>query len=121
VFAAAYERGEGVSPRELTEPAALAPQALVGILDDARVAAVAPVTSWLVVGDGAVRYRAEVEALDADLPPEDSPLHRVSAGAVCRLGAAGGAAGLGIVPDYRRRPDAELALQSAPGTAKSLA
>ena len=60
------------------------------------------------VGDGAVRFREEFERVGADVPPGDSPVHRVSALQVCRLGAAGDPAGRdALVPDYRRDPDAQ--------------
>ncbi len=60
------------------------------------------------VGDGAVRFREELERGGAFVPPDDSPVHRVSALVVCRLGAAGEPAGRdALVPDYRRDPDAQ--------------
>lgn len=61
----------------------------------------------LAVGDGAVRFRAELEAAGAAVPPDGDPLHRLSAVEICRL-----AAGLpatdrdALVPDYVREPDA---------------
>jgi tRNA threonylcarbamoyladenosine biosynthesis protein TsaB len=59
------------------------------------------------VGDGAVRFREEFERAGAHVPPDDSPVHRVSALQICRLGAEGEPAGRdGLVPDYRREPDA---------------
>ena len=39
---------------------------------------------WLAVGDGAVRFRDRLEPA-AEVPADASPLHRVSALAVCRL------------------------------------
>jgi tRNA threonylcarbamoyladenosine biosynthesis protein TsaB len=60
------------------------------------------------VGDGAVRFREELERGGARVPPDDSPVHRVSALQVCRLGAEGEPAGRdALVPDYRRDPDAQ--------------
>jgi tRNA threonylcarbamoyladenosine biosynthesis protein TsaB len=59
------------------------------------------------VGDGAVRFREELERAGGRVPPDDSPVHRVSALEVCRLGAAGEPIGRDtLVPDYRRDPDA---------------
>jgi tRNA threonylcarbamoyladenosine biosynthesis protein TsaB len=93
VFAAAWCDDE-----RLLAPRALAPEAL---------AAEAP-ASALAVGDGAVRFRAELERAGAAIPADDSPVHRVSALQVCRLGAAGEAADRdSLLPDYRREPDAK--------------
>jgi len=114
VFAAAYERrGEG-APRELGEPAAYAPEAL-----GAAAAELARPRDggggWIAVGDGAVRYRAALELASIEVPDGGSALHRVSAAAICALAVESGpvSAGIALLPDYRRRPDAELAL--APG------
>jgi tRNA threonylcarbamoyladenosine biosynthesis protein TsaB len=80
------------------EPVALAPEALAD-----RIA-----PGSLAVGDGAVRFRAELERAGATVPADDSPLHRVSALEVCRLGAAGEPADRdALLPDYRREPDAK--------------
>jgi tRNA threonylcarbamoyladenosine biosynthesis protein TsaB len=89
VFAAAYP-GFG--------PVALAPAALA-----AQIGA-----GWLAVGDGAVRFREELERAGAAIPADDSPLHRVSALRVCRLGADAEPADRdALLPDYRREPDAK--------------
>lgn len=114
-FAAAYERGADGAPRELSVPAALAPELLGGVLVRAQEALDPQPRAWLAVGDGAIRYRGQLEAAGARVPGDGSPLHGISAAAICSLGArapAGGGYGE-IVPDYRRRPDAELALGSA--------
>ena len=80
------------------EPAALAPAELAARL--------APGT--LAVGDGAVRFREELERAGAAVPAGDSPLHRVSALQVCRLGAGGEPSDRdSLLPDYRREPDAK--------------
>jgi tRNA threonylcarbamoyladenosine biosynthesis protein TsaB len=94
-FAAAWRDGEPV-----LAPAALAPAALA--------AAVAALPDRpLAVGDGAVRYRAELEDAGARVPEDGSPLHRVSARAVARLGAEAPAGRLeDVLPEYIRRPDA---------------
>ena len=81
----------------LLEPRAIAPADLAARL----------VAGAQAVGDGAVRFREELERAGAHVPPDDSPVHRVSALHVCRLGAAGEPAGRdALVPDYRREPDA---------------
>jgi tRNA threonylcarbamoyladenosine biosynthesis protein TsaB len=116
VFAAAYERGEDASsPAELLPARALAPEEL-GVLYAAAEEQAAPATRrWLALGDGATRYRDDLRDLAVEVPADSSPLHLVSAGAICRLGArAVPSAGYEqILPDYRRRPDAELALEAA--------
>jgi tRNA threonylcarbamoyladenosine biosynthesis protein TsaB len=64
-------------------------------------------SGWLAVGDGAVRFREPLERAGAAIPADDSPLHRVSALQVCRLGATGNPADRdALIPDYRREPDA---------------
>jgi tRNA threonylcarbamoyladenosine biosynthesis protein TsaB len=83
------------------EPVALAPEALAARM---RGFPSAP----LAVGDGAVRFREELERAGAVVPADGSPLHRVSAVQVCRLGADGEPAGRdALLPDYRREPDAK--------------
>lgn len=112
VFAAAYESGED-GPRELTAPRALAPEALAVVVAEAEDAG-APRRPWLAVGDGAVRFRAQLESAGIAVPPDSSPLQQVSAAVVCELAVNAPAASLhALTPDYRRRPDAELALVSA--------
>jgi tRNA threonylcarbamoyladenosine biosynthesis protein TsaB len=80
------------------EPVALAPDRLAARIEPGTLA----------VGDGAVRFRVELERAGATVPADDSPLHRVSALEVCRLGAAGEPADRdALLPDYRREPDAK--------------
>lgn len=82
---------EVVSPDEWTTR--------IGELDDAPVAA----------GDGSVRFREELEAAGAEVPPDADPMHRMAARNVCAL--ATGAARVGpeqVSPIYLRRPDAEV-------------
>ena len=63
---------------------------------------------WLTIGDGAVRFREPLERAGAVIPADDSPLHRVSALSVCRLGAKLEPADRdSLLPDYRREPDAK--------------
>ena len=60
------------------------------------------------VGDGAVRFRAELEAAAVVVPADGSSVHRISAAPLCRLGAVGEPATLDrLLPDYRREPDAK--------------
>jgi len=117
-FAAAYERGDG-EPRELAAPRALPPQELANVPAEAE-GVDGGSRRWLAVGDGALRFRRDLESAGVSTPPDSSQLHVVSAAAVCELGARAAAMSLQeIVPDYRRRPDAELALEGA-GTGRGL-
>ncbi len=118
VFAAGYQLDEHRSVQELAPPRAIQPQELDGVLVEARQATGGEPRRWLAVGDGAVRFPRQLESAGIDIAPDGSPLHLLSAAWICQLGA-GAAAGevREIVPDYRRRPDAELALQGA-GTAR---
>jgi len=96
VFAAAWQGAE-----RLLEPLAIAPGELAARLAAERFAGV------LAAGDGAVRFREELERAGAAVPEDRSPAHRVSALQVCRLGAAGEITDRDrLVPDYLREPDA---------------
>jgi tRNA threonylcarbamoyladenosine biosynthesis protein TsaB len=67
---------------------------------------------WLAVGDGALRFRGYLEAIAVAVPVDTSPLHRVDAGVLCELALSAPAGDLeAVLPDYRRRPDAEIALE----------
>jgi hypothetical protein len=67
------------------------------------------------VGDGAVRFADELRAAGISVPEAEAPVHRVSAIAVCRLGAAAAAdERAAVLPDYCRRPDAEIARDRRP-------
>ena len=104
VFAGLY----GAGAEELLAPRPLAPAAVGELLEEPR-----PLSA---LGDGALRYRTALEQAGLEIPPDDSPLHRVSAVAICELGTRTppGPSPAAVLPDYRRRPDAELA-QSAGG------
>ena len=65
----------------------------------------------LAVGDGAVRFRPVLEDAGAEVPPEGSPLHRVSALHLADLAVGAAPRGLDVVPEYLRLPDAEIALR----------
>jgi tRNA threonylcarbamoyladenosine biosynthesis protein TsaB len=80
------------------EPVALKPAELAARIEPGSLA----------VGDGAVRFRDELERAGAVVPADGSPLHRVSALEVCRLGAAAEPTDRdALLPDYRREPDAK--------------
>jgi tRNA threonylcarbamoyladenosine biosynthesis protein TsaB len=60
------------------------------------------------VGDGAVRFRLELERAGVAVPADGSSVHRISAAPLCRLGAVGEPADRDrLLPDYRREPDAK--------------
>jgi tRNA threonylcarbamoyladenosine biosynthesis protein TsaB len=114
VFAAVYQAAcEQNTPRELVSPRAVAPQDLPSVIAEAADAAGVEL-SLLAVGDGALGFRAELQDAGAHVEPNSSPLHLISASALCVLGASADARSLQeILPDYRRRPDAELALEGS--------
>ncbi len=105
VFVAGWEpEATGSTGREpLLAARAIAPAALAEALAGSEV-------PWLAIGDGVIAYRAAVEDAGARAPADDSPLHRVSAAAICRLAltAPVGTAD-DVHPDYLREPDAQLA------------
>nr|MBA3327906.1 hypothetical protein [Solirubrobacterales bacterium] len=82
------------------------------VLSPARLAGAAG-PGWLAVGDGAVRFRVELEGAGCAVPPDASPLHRVTAAAICRLSleARQGAPIETVIPHYLRQPDAVIARQ----------
>jgi tRNA threonylcarbamoyladenosine biosynthesis protein TsaB len=61
----------------------------------------------LVVGDGAVRYREALSPLGR-IPPDDSPLHRVTATGHLLSGDLAPVRAEELVPIYVREPDAEV-------------
>lgn len=61
----------------------------------------------LLVGDGAVRYREELSGL-GDIPPDDSPLHRVTATGHVLSAELTSVEPENLVPIYVREPDAEV-------------
>ncbi len=106
VFLAAY--GDG---RELIAPRAVPPRALSELLGEAGLDAQAE--HWSALGNGAVLYRDAFELAGAHVAEDGCERHRVRAAAVCELGERAPVGVEGVVPDYRRRPDAESALQGA--------
>jgi tRNA threonylcarbamoyladenosine biosynthesis protein TsaB len=110
VFAAVYDAGT-----ELIAPAPLSPACLAELRERADMLAGA--STWTAVGDGAVRYRSELELAGVVVPEDDSPLHRVDARAICELGLDRDPSDGQVLPDYRRRPDAEIACPRPGGCA----
>jgi tRNA threonylcarbamoyladenosine biosynthesis protein TsaB len=69
-------------------------------------------SSPLAAGDGAVRFRLELEEAGATVAPPEDPVHRIAARNVCALGEATVEAQPGRVePIYLRAPDAKRWLQ----------
>jgi tRNA threonylcarbamoyladenosine biosynthesis protein TsaB len=114
VFAGAYAACGSGGAAELVAPRALAPGALGSVIALAEEHG-ARRGRWLAVGDGAVRYRDVVEAAGATVPGDSSRWHLVDALRICELGAEGTPASTPeqLLPDYRRRPDAEIALETS--------
>lgn len=118
VFAAGWAPAALAAP---LAPAALArPHADEALLDPV---AIAPETlaeagpelgpRRLTIGDGAVEFRAVLEASGATIPDRDSSVHRVDAVSHARLAAGLVRAGADVHPEYLRLPDAELSLRAA--------
>ena len=84
----------------LLEPQALGPDALAAAVAHAGAGVRA-------VGDGALRFRTQLEQAGAAVPADAEAVHGVRAGPLCRLGAAGSPTERdALLPDYRREPDA---------------
>jgi tRNA threonylcarbamoyladenosine biosynthesis protein TsaB len=97
VFAAVYAP-DGAA---LLAPAALAPEALAE-----RLAGFTP--RPLAVGDGAIRFAAELASAGAAVPPAGASVHRLSAVHTCRLGAEREPVDRdALLPAYLREPDAK--------------
>jgi tRNA threonylcarbamoyladenosine biosynthesis protein TsaB len=102
---------------ELVPALALAPEDLASFVARAEAPAVADThvdggaRGWLAVGDGAIKARRHLELAGVTVPPDTSMLHFVAGATICELGSRGPAvkAYEQILPDYRRRPDAEIA------------
>jgi len=94
----AFVAGAGLRPCVLT------PQALGDVAGQRASDGV------LAVGDGALKFRGQLESAGATVPDDDSPLHRVSAVYHCRLALDAEPSASGVIaPAYLRQPDAELA------------
>jgi tRNA threonylcarbamoyladenosine biosynthesis protein TsaB len=104
VFLAAYDlEGELISPR------AIAPQDLPALLESSE-----PNGCWLAVGDGALRFSEVLQGAGVTIAPADSPLHLIAATSICDLGEKSAITHVQeLIPDYCRRPDAEIALEGA--------
>jgi tRNA threonylcarbamoyladenosine biosynthesis protein TsaB len=86
-------------------------EGIVAAIEQRGGLATAAGAGWLGVGDGAVRFAAELREAGVTVPQPDSLLHRLDAAALCELGARAVASEPleAVLPDYRREPDAALA------------
>jgi tRNA threonylcarbamoyladenosine biosynthesis protein TsaB len=101
VFAALYDRNGD----ELWEPLVADPAELSERLSELE-------GSPLAAGDGAVRFRAQLEAAGVTVAPSEDPVHGISARDVCALGESTAEAPPDrIEPVYLRPPDAKRWLQ----------
>lgn len=74
----------------------------------------------LAAGDGAIRFRRDLEDAGAEVLPDADAAHRLSARQVCVLaGAAAAAEPRDIKPIYLRPPDAEIWRERDRGTSPS--
>jgi tRNA threonylcarbamoyladenosine biosynthesis protein TsaB len=115
-FAAAYRVSDRGSVEELVPPRALAPVDLGIIVAQAEAQRGDEQGGrWQAIGDGAVRFRGPLQDAGVAVPPDSSPLHLLGGEAICDLGARTDAVTPyeAILPDYCRRPDAEIALEGA--------
>jgi len=137
VFAAAYRMSERGLAEELVPARALAPEDLGSIVKQAEAQREGGQGEqgkqggqderreqggqgkqdgqggpWRAIGDGAIRFRGQLESAGVTVAPDSSPLHLLRAEAICDLGARARAVASyeAIVPNYCRRPDAEIAL-----------
>jgi tRNA threonylcarbamoyladenosine biosynthesis protein TsaB len=109
VFVAAYRAVERTWLSELAPARAVFPGELGSVLMQVEELGDGDGKGWLGVGDGAIRFRGHLELCGLEVPPDSSPLHGVDAGAICDLARWVPAGSYGeVVPDYGRRPDAEI-------------
>ncbi len=105
VFVAGWRREQ-----QVVTPRAVAPERVAEL---AREGGAYRKRVWLAVGDGAVRFRSILEPAGISIPEDGSPLHRVSAAVLARLGAAAAPVPrTEVLPEYLRLPDAELAARA---------
>ncbi len=84
----------------LEAPRATTPDGLAAVVAGAR-------GPWWAVGDGSVRFRAQLEAAGAHVWPDASALHHVDGARLCELALEATPAGRdALEPEYVRAPDA---------------
>jgi tRNA threonylcarbamoyladenosine biosynthesis protein TsaB len=93
-FAAPHRDGRPLAPA-----AAVRPEALAALAEGPD--------PWLAMGDGAIRFRSELQPVGVVIPPDDSALHRLDATVLCRLAASAPPTDRdALLPEYVRAPDA---------------
>ncbi len=101
---------------ELFTARALAPDDLGDLLEHQGPGSAFEHHNWLAVGDGAIRFRSHFEGRGIEVPSDASPLHRIRGADICELALDVESHRTDpVLPDYLRRPDAEIALQGAAG------
>jgi tRNA threonylcarbamoyladenosine biosynthesis protein TsaB len=98
VFVAAWRGAEQLLAPRAVAPCKLAPLGVAGLL---------------AVGDGALRFREDLQDAGCEVPEASSPQHVVDGEMVCEIAlrAPRGTQLELVVPDYLRQPDAVLARQ----------
>jgi len=108
VFAAAFRAGTPDAEPEIDFGPPLRACELADAV--ARTAALGSGGGCIAVGDGALRFREELELHGATVPADGDAAHLIGADAICELGAAAPAGDPhAVVPDYRREADAAIA------------
>jgi tRNA threonylcarbamoyladenosine biosynthesis protein TsaB len=113
-FLAAYGARSAEQADELLAPKALRPEQLgEAVAESMQGGSVKGPLS--AVGDGALLFAEQLRAAGAEVVAADSPLHRLTAAAICELALCSEAAETveQVLPSYGRRPDAELALEAS--------
>jgi tRNA threonylcarbamoyladenosine biosynthesis protein TsaB len=108
VFAAAWAPAALARPstdEPLLDPVAIAPETLAEVGPELGA-------RRLTIGDGAIEFRAVLEASGATIPDRDSRVHQVDAVYHARVAAGLVRAGADVHPEYLRLPDAELSLRA---------
>jgi tRNA threonylcarbamoyladenosine biosynthesis protein TsaB len=115
VFAAAYAPGrDGDAAAAVDFERPLRPDELArAVASAADLGAVAGAGGCVAIGDGAVRYREQLERAGASVPEDGADAHLIGAAAICELGAAASPLPAGeVAPDYRRGADATRARET---------
>jgi tRNA threonylcarbamoyladenosine biosynthesis protein TsaB len=116
-FVAAYPpenpRTSALATEEIAFPGALRPPELSGLIAQIETHGGPHEQRWTAVGDGALLYAQALVDGGIEVAPSDSPLHLIDGIAICELGMQAPVVDegslAGILPDYRRSPDAALA------------
>jgi tRNA threonylcarbamoyladenosine biosynthesis protein TsaB len=124
LFLAAYAPAqEAIAlPLVLGEPRPVPLTELAGALEAIEAGAEIPLgDDWLAIGNGVASAGVALSEAGVPAGPADSPLHQVSAVALCELGAILPPQGLdSVTPDYRRLADAEIALAERAGARRGV-